>query len=174
MNGKQCCRSERSVPLPNFVPPLFQVRHDLGLQSLPLIPGPAALAQAKVKSIVIPKSRLGGWSLDYVCERKHFGTVIEIEAIRVHISKANRSNCSTCSAPWPTQTLATSSWRLSTTHADLHTRRRRRFTLLSCGNRFFERSSMHWPRKQKHALAKKEKRDRTYLKMPAELRKGKK
>jgi hypothetical protein len=31
---------------------------------------------------MIPASRLGGWSLDYVCERKHFGRVIEIEAIR--------------------------------------------------------------------------------------------
>jgi hypothetical protein len=42
----------------------------------------------------------------------------------VRISNANRSNCSTCSDPWPTPTLATSSWRLSTTHADRHARRR--------------------------------------------------
>jgi hypothetical protein len=41
-----------------------------------------------------------------------------------------------------------------------------RFTLLSCRNRFFERSSMDWPRdRKKHALAKKEKRDQTYLGM---------
>jgi hypothetical protein len=33
---------------------------------------------------MIPASRLGGWSLDYVCERKHFGRVIEIETIRAH------------------------------------------------------------------------------------------
>eukprot|EP01047_Picozoa_sp_COSAG01_P071746 COSAG01_NODE_11219_length_1979_cov_6.107315_1_plen_196_part_00 len=31
-----------------------------------------------------PGNRCVGWSLDYVCERKHFGRVIEIEAIRAH------------------------------------------------------------------------------------------
>jgi hypothetical protein len=33
---------------------------------------------------MIPASRLGGWSLDYVCEWKHFGRALEIDAIRAH------------------------------------------------------------------------------------------
>jgi hypothetical protein len=120
-----------------------------------------------------PPSRLGGWSLDYVCERRPFGRVIEIEAIRAH-EQGKPLKLLDLLRPMADPDVGNIQLATVNNPRGPPCEEEKALYIAVVREQVLRTLKHALAKRQKHALAKKEKRDRKYLQMQAKLlRKGK-